>query len=112
MTILTVISDTMDDAAARRLRTTMCGHVAQGNIVHVFDMRELTALDSCTLAALIRALRIVREVGGSIRLVAGHPNVLGILSMTALDRVFGVYQNGSDAVSGSRRYASQQSMMR
>jgi anti-anti-sigma factor len=89
MIILTVVPNVMDDEAARLLRTAVCRHVAQGNIRHVFDMRGLTELDSRTLAALIRALRAVREAGGSIRLVADHPSVLGTLSLTALDRVFG-----------------------
>jgi anti-anti-sigma factor len=90
MIILTVVPDLMDDEAARLLRTAICRHVAQGSTQHVFDMRGRTELDFRTLAALIRALRAVREAGGSIRLVADHPSVLGTLSLTGLDRVFGV----------------------
>lgn len=98
MIIFTVLSSIVDDAAARCVRTTMCKHIEHGSIQHVFDMRELSELDTRTMATLIRALRLVREVGGSISLVAENPNVLNTLSTTALDRVFGVYTNDADAI--------------
>jgi anti-sigma B factor antagonist len=62
------------------------------------DLRGLVELDSPTLAALIRVMRLVREVGGSVALVVNQPNFLRILSITGLDRVFPVWPDEDAAV--------------
>lgn len=56
-------------------------------------------IDSPTLAALIRSLRAVREVGGTIGLIVNQPNIRKVFSITGLDRVFPVYSNESELLS-------------
>lgn len=94
--VLTKFSGQLDEAASRRLRTSMCEYVRAGRLTHAFDVRELADMDSRTLAALIRALRVVREVGGSVSLIVDQPNILRILSITALDRIFPICRSESD----------------
>lgn len=59
--------------------------------MQAFDLRPLSNIDSATLAALIRSLRAVRQVGGTIGLIVNQPNILKVLSITGLDRIFPVY---------------------
>lgn len=60
-------------------------------MAHAIDLRELGSLDSPTLAALIQALRAVREAGGTISLLVRQPQVIKILSITGLDRIFAIH---------------------
>lgn len=95
--LVTSVSEPLHDIAAERLRNTIRDHVTSGRLDHLIDVRALAELDSRTLAALIRALRVVREVGGSVGLIVDQPNFLRVLSITGLDRVFPVYKDERDA---------------
>jgi anti-anti-sigma factor len=54
------------------------------------DIDGVGVLDSKTIAVLISILRLVRECGGSVSLLASQPNILDTLRITALDRIFTV----------------------
>jgi anti-anti-sigma factor len=55
-----------------------------------FNIDEVGVLESKTIAVLISILRLVRERGGSVTLLASQPHILETLRITALDRVFAV----------------------
>ncbi len=78
-----------------------------GRFCHIVDLRALEVLESCTLAGLIRALRILREVGGSISLVIETPQVRKILTLTGLDRIFPTYTTLEEAQTGMQVLSSQ-----
>jgi anti-sigma B factor antagonist len=94
---ITRVSEALHDVAAERLRRAIGKHVTQGRYAHLIDLRSLAELDSRSLAALIRALRVARDVGGSVGLIVDQPHFARILSITGLDRVFPVYKNEADA---------------
>jgi anti-sigma B factor antagonist len=94
---VTEIAEPLHDLAGERLRNAVREHVRGGRRDHLFDLRALTELDSVTLGSLIRALRIVRESGGSVALIVDQPSFLRILSITGLDRVFPVFKDESGA---------------
>ena len=94
---ITRVSEALHDVAAERLRRTIGKHVTAGRYAHLVDLRSLAELDSRSLAALIRALRVARDVGGSVGLIVDQPHFARILSITGLDRVFPVYKNEADA---------------
>jgi anti-sigma B factor antagonist len=95
--IITPVSAPLHDIASERLRNDIRDHVQAGRLDHLIDLRELAELDSRSLAALIRALRVVREAGGSVGLIVDQPNFTRVLSITGLDRVFPVYKTDRDA---------------
>lgn len=94
---ITRVAEALHDVAAERLRKTIRGHISEGRYAHVVDLRSMAELDSRSLAALIRALRVARDVGGSVGLIVDQPSFTRILSITGLDRVFPVYKNEADA---------------
>ena len=57
----------------------------------IVGLDRLPTLDVARIAGLISGLRRLREVGGSISLVASRPDVLRTLATTGLDHVFSVY---------------------
>jgi anti-anti-sigma factor len=100
---VTPISETLNDLSAARLRAAMQDHVKQGRLQHIFDLRDLRLLETGTLSGLIRSLRTLREAGGSATLVADQPRIRTILRATGLDRVFGVYEDVSEAITSLTR---------
>ncbi|GEM_PF-1411368 len=94
---VTEITEPLHDLAGERLRSAVREHVRSGRRAHLFDLRALVELDSVTLGSLIRALRIVRESGGSVALIVDQPSFLRILSITGLDRVFPVFKDETGA---------------
>jgi len=101
---VTRVSEALHDVAAERLRRTIGKHVKEGRFSHLIDLRSLAELDSRSLAALIRALRVARDVGGSVGLIVDQPGFVRILSITGLDRVFPVYKNEADATAALARH--------
>lgn len=94
----TTLSADFDMTKAAQLRKTFKKHVDAGRIFHIVDLDNVALLDSAALGALITALRLVREQGGAVRLVAKREPVRRILSITALDRVFGVHSTLKEAL--------------
>ena len=95
--IITPITQPLTDVSGRRLQRAFEAHVAGGRLAHALDLRPLSEVDSTTLAGLIRALRAVRYVGGFIAVIAEHPNIRKVFSITGLDRIFPVYSNEAEA---------------
>jgi len=88
---VTIISESLDQVSAQRLRHQLRDQLLEGRMAHAIDLRELACLDSPTLAALIQSLRAVREAGGTISLLVRQPHIIKILSITGLDRIFAIY---------------------
>ncbi len=96
--IVTPLAEPLTDVTRARLRSAIRKEMARGNLFHVVDLSKLEHLDAGTLSELIRVRRWLREVGGMLSLVADQPNILKILTIAGLDRVFGVYRSDRDAM--------------
>lgn len=95
---VTTLSADFDSSKAAQLRKAFKKLVDGGRIFHIVDLDAVEVLDSAALGALITALRLVREVGGAVHLVAKREPVKRILSITALDRIFGVHATLDEAM--------------
>ncbi|HVA37640.1 MAG TPA: STAS domain-containing protein [Candidatus Dormibacteraeota bacterium] len=94
---VTALPRVVDGLTAARLKKTFRNHVDGGRFLHIVDLLQVELLDSTGLGALIAALRSVREVGGTVRLVATNPQILKILHLTALDKVFSIHSSIDEA---------------
>ncbi|MDE2571630.1 MAG: STAS domain-containing protein [bacterium] len=88
---VTALPRVVDGLTAARLKKTFRSHVDSGRFLHVVDMLDVELLDSTGLGALIASMRSVREVGGTVRLVVVDPQILKILHLTGLDKVFSIH---------------------
>ena len=59
-------------------------------MVHIIDVDAVDLLSATMLGFLIAVLRMVRDRGGAVGLVATRENALRTLGVTGLDRVFSV----------------------
>jgi anti-anti-sigma factor len=89
--IVTRLADPPTELVRARLRSVVRTEMAHGNVAHIVDLRELSSIDASTLAEIIRVRRWLREVGGSLTLVANQPAIMKILTIAGLDRLIGVY---------------------
>ncbi len=64
----------------------------------VFDLSELTHIDSTGIGRFIDTYGKLRQLGGSMRLVGADGGVRDVFRVTRLDRVFSFYPTVAEAV--------------
>jgi anti-sigma B factor antagonist len=89
-TVLEVAGE-VDVYTAPRLRERLIELVEGGARSVIVDLTQVEFLDSTGLGVLVGALKRLRAAGGSLGLVCGQERLLKIFRITALDRVFSLY---------------------
>jgi len=70
----------------------------------VLDFSQVTKLDSAGIDVLLRCTEEAMKRNGDIKLAALSPEVLAILELTRMDRLFQVFETPSEAVESFRRF--------
>ncbi|MFI5905880.1 STAS domain-containing protein [Dactylosporangium sp. NPDC051541] len=91
----------VDVYTAPRLREKLVELVEQGARHVVVDLSRVEFLDSTGLGVLVGALKRLRAVNGTFGLVCAHERLLKIFRITALDRVFQLYDTVADAIAAT-----------
>ncbi len=68
-----------------------------GRQYFVVDLGEVSFVDSAGLGALVRLYKRVRIGEGDVRLARVSPNVMQILELTRLNRVFDIFASPQEA---------------
>lgn len=92
------VEATLDSNAAEHIRSNFKRMISDGRALAVIDLSNVASVDSAGLGSLVCALRAVREIGGSVRLVSSGGRMLQMLEKTALTRVFKVHTSVSAAL--------------
>lgn len=92
------VESTLDSNAAEHIRSNFKRMIADGRALAVIDLSNVASVDSAGLGSLVCALRAVREIGGSVRLVSSGGRMLQMLEKTALTRVFKVHTSVNAAL--------------
>ena len=71
--------------------------VAAGVVRIVYDLTEVTFLDSSGLAAFVSALKTTRSAGGTVKLCGVSEQVALVFELTRLNRVFDMYPDEAEA---------------
>jgi anti-sigma B factor antagonist len=74
--------------------------IGQGAKNVVVDFSDTTFIDSTTLGVLVGGVKRLRTNDGQLSLVCNDRNITKIFEITGLDRVFTIYANREEAVSG------------
>ncbi len=72
--------------------------IDDGRTEIVFDLREVSFVDSSGLSALVSGLKATRERGGFLKVAGATDQVAGTFNLTMLDRVFEMYASADAAL--------------
>lgn len=97
-TAILTLKDRMTAANAPILKEQIKKLIASGIVELIFDLGQVTFLDSSGLAVLVSALKATHEKNGWVRLSGMNPQVQSIFQMTMLDRVFEIYPDVESAL--------------
>ncbi|MFN3604939.1 MAG: STAS domain-containing protein [Leptonema sp. (in: bacteria)] len=64
----------------------------------IVDLTNVNHISSSALGVLIAMERKLKRKNGDIRLVITEPEILKVMQITLLDRVFQIYNNSQDAI--------------
>lgn len=101
------LSGSLDLATAPTVRAALLEAAERGDHRIVVDLHGLEFLDSTGLGALIGAQRRAKEEGGEVRLTVADGQILRLLRITGLLKIFAVYPSLDDALAAKNRLHDQ-----
>jgi anti-sigma B factor antagonist len=97
------LTGSLDIATSPTVRAALTEASERGSHRLIVDLTRVDFLDSTGLGALIGGQRRAKEFGGEVRLVAKEGQILRLLRITGLLKVFAVYPTLEEAVSDGQR---------
>ena len=97
------LTGSLDIATSPAVRAALTDASERGDHKLIVDLHKVDFLDSTGLGALIGAQRRAREFEGEVRLVAKEGQILRLLRITGLLKVFAVYATLDDAIKNGTR---------
>jgi anti-sigma B factor antagonist len=76
-----------DIAAAPAIKAAVVSAFAEGATSVVFDLEEVTFLDSSAMSTFLSARRRAAEAGGTVTLLTSAPSMLRLLKLLELDKI-------------------------
>lgn len=86
---------------APRLREEIIDQVTKGRYNLIVDLEGVEFMDSTGLAVLVGGLKRVKEHEGALELICTSDQILRVLSLTGLNKVFPIHSS-VDAVTGPK----------
>ncbi|GAC1428656.1 MAG: anti-sigma factor antagonist BldG [Candidatus Velthaea sp.] len=91
------LTGSLDIATSPTVRAALLEASERGDHRLIVDLSKVDFLDSTGLGAMIGAQRRAKEFDGDVRLVAKEGQILRLLRITGLMKVFSVYATLEDA---------------
>jgi anti-sigma B factor antagonist len=97
------LSGSLDIATSPTVRAALSDASERGDHRLIVDLTNVEFLDSTGLGALIGAQRRAKEFGGEVRLVVKEGQILRLLRITGLLKVFAVFATLAGALADGPR---------
>ena len=97
-TALVNIEGRLDAAAAPNFKQQISSAIAGGNVRLALHLAHVSFMDSTGLGALVAALKAARKADGDIGIVAPSSQVQKLFRLTAMDRVFRIFDTHDEAL--------------
>ena len=97
VTVVKSLENRMDAKVAVDFKTEIGRIVDEGDRWIVFDVSEITFVDSSGLGAIVSSLKMVGKEGDLVIAGAGE-TVLSLFKLTRMDRVFQMFATEKEAV--------------
>ncbi|HEV2565312.1 MAG TPA: STAS domain-containing protein [Microvirga sp.] len=97
-TALVNVQGRLDAAAAPGFKQQIASAIADGNVRLALHLAHVSFMDSTGLGALVAALKAARRANGDISIVAPSSQVQKLFRLTAMDRVFRIFETHDEAL--------------
>lgn len=88
----------LDALVAPKLKERITKLVEGDSTKFIIDFEEVTHINSLAMGILRGKLKIVKEMGGDIKLIKLNEHIKTILEMIGLDEIFEIYETEDEAV--------------
>lgn len=95
--VIKVIGE-LDVLVAPKLKERITKLVEMDTTKFIIDFEELVHINSLAMGILRGKLRVVKEIGGDIKLIKLNENIKTIFEMIGLDEIFEIYETEDEAV--------------
>lgn len=95
--VLKVIGE-LDALVAPKLKDRITKLVDGDSTKFIIDFEEVTHINSLAMGILRGKLKVVKDMGGDIKLIKLNEHIKSIFEMIGLDEIFEIYENEDEAV--------------
>ena len=88
----------LDALVAPKLKEKITKLVEADTVKFIIDFEEVTHINSLAMGILRGKLKVVKEMGGDIKLIKLNEHIKTIFEMIGLDEIFEIYETEEEAV--------------
>ncbi|MEZ5126422.1 MAG: STAS domain-containing protein [Thermoleophilia bacterium] len=88
----------IDIYSSPQFKEVLLRGIEEGASRIVIDLTDVTFIDSTALGVLVSGAKRVRPHNGSLDIICVDDNIIRILEITGLDRIFGVFTSRGEAL--------------
>ena len=88
----------LDALVAPKLKERITKLVEGDSTKFIIDFEEVTHINSLAMGILRGKLKVVKEMGGDIKLIKLNEHIKTIFAMIGLDEIFEIYETEDEAV--------------
>ena len=98
-TLIASLEGELDHHTAKNVKDTIENHIKNQNVINlVFDLTELTFMDSSGIGVIIGRYKLIDSIGGKVIIVSVSPSVDRLLTMSGIKRIIPIVKTKSDAI--------------
>lgn len=95
--VLKVVGE-LDALVAPKLKDKITKLVDGNSTKFIIDFEEVTHINSLAMGILRGKLKVVKDMGGDIKLIKLNEHIKSIFEMIGLDEIFEIYETEDEAV--------------
>ncbi len=88
----------LDALVAPKLKERITKLVESDSTKFIIDFEEVTHINSLAMGILRGKLKVVKEMGGDIKLIKLNEHIKTIFEMIGLDEIFEIYETEDEAI--------------
>jgi anti-anti-sigma factor len=83
---------------AEEFKKFLLRDIEEDNIWFIINLSECEFIDSTFISALVTALKVINQKEGTLKIVAVHSEVLSVLELTGMVKIFEVFKTTDEAL--------------
>ncbi len=83
---------------AEKFKKFLLKDIKEADSKIIVDLGECEFIDSTFISSLVIGLKTITKAGGSLNVIAVHSDVLSVLELTGMVKIFNVFKNLKEAM--------------